>query len=505
MSLPPVETTESSLGRQATLTGTIVDAVTGHPVVAAYVYGDATDGGVVDSRGASALSQEDGRFTIGIADGAALRVLARSYLPLVHHVDSAHRSSHLTLKLERGSPISGSVIDAERGEPIEGALVWAARRRVRIGWPIDTSMLPSGREASGDFATTDALGRFSLTGVDAGFVHEVVCSKPGYFRTTVLPPLVKSPNDAVVLRLSRLTVLKITVFGDDGEDVSGFASLDITPPRGYRDVTAEGIYPVELPPISLADQGHTLLFIGGATQVGDGEFRIEAACEGYAPKSVEVPIPASRVVTARVLLPSILRVRRADLAVRVLLPDGKPLDGRWLLELSDSEGHVSTAPIMTVHGVATVRAPVGRCAVRVVRGIDGRTEGVHSPSEPRALIVAEGTDNHVDLVLSAGVVRLHVHYGGQLVRGYDLQVAGKSRGTWHRRWDVQASNDPGTIVASLGRLEIRVSLPDVGGGVFAFDVETGGPKEVHLELEAGKAVDFHGILEAHRESNVRSR
>jgi hypothetical protein len=153
------------LDEERLLRGVVVDPESGAPVVAATV---------VVERARSALMREvvatastfgaDGRFEVrGLAsDTYAVTATAHGYASSTEDgvvVGSTGAPPDITIALRRGGAVAGVVTSSERGAPIAGARVSLEGRLGGGG----TSAVPLLRDA-----TSDASGRFEITGVPPG-------------------------------------------------------------------------------------------------------------------------------------------------------------------------------------------------------------------------------------------------------------------------------------------------------------------------------------------------
>ena len=184
------------LRRGATISGRVVDAVTGNPIVNAGVTADGIDG---SGRHAHQHTGSNGRYVMrGVAPGSyTIRTdpegQARDYIQ-GYYEGSLTREGAKTVtvagtevvgdvdfQLGQGATISGRVIDAETGSPIAGM-------KVRARMP---------RGDNGSESRTDGQGNYVLKGIPDGVI-EVVVEGQGYIE------------------------VRRTVTVRDGADVTGF-------------------------------------------------------------------------------------------------------------------------------------------------------------------------------------------------------------------------------------------------------------------------------------------
>jgi hypothetical protein len=148
--VPSADPVPVVLPRWASVSGTVVSGVTGLPVAGAYGLLQWSNGymeGLTDASGHFSFANvPDGDWQVLFSppDGADLQHAKQG----VHVVGAADVVASVTLA--RGNHISGTVVDSASGAALGGLKVYARSPGVDF------------------YATTDAVGRFSMTGVDDG-------------------------------------------------------------------------------------------------------------------------------------------------------------------------------------------------------------------------------------------------------------------------------------------------------------------------------------------------
>ncbi|CAI8837735.1 carboxypeptidase regulatory-like domain-containing protein [Methylocaldum szegediense] len=235
----------------AVLRGKITDGNTGAPLSGATVTlsGAATGSAVSDAEGsfqlgglpAGAVTIDVGKLGYGSVTAAA--TLAANTVTLFSPSLYPEGTTPTTASLQ------GQVTDAATGEAIGGATVAAAGRT----------------------ATTDASGKFSLTGLAAGSISASV-NAAGYAGATLTGTLVNGVNDAGVIRLAKLGASATTVSGTvrdaaTGEPIAG-ATVRVQDGAAAAVTGADGRYQ-----------------LAGITS---GSFTLNAGAAGYLSRSANV-------------------------------------------------------------------------------------------------------------------------------------------------------------------------------------------------------------------------
>lgn len=497
--------------------GRVVEEESGAPIPGAFVFPDRGAWGYTATEAAS-RTDEEGRFSLQVErEVAAVKAAARGFRPGVRPLPrDGGPEPGLVLRLCRGVSIQGAVVD-ERGAPLVGATVWASRPRYRTAWPSETTTFAGGTERDGDRVETDTTGAFTIEGLEIGVRYEVVATCPGFFHAGLFHALVRAPESHLTLRLLRLTLLAVSVLGDDGEDLTPISGVAIRKPRRFVEVSSAGLYPEEDPRSGAGYPDSALTFAFAAERLEGVKgpeaeqdlFMISATCTGYVSQTVQVRPSEGHSVLARLTLARVGGgVPRSDLDVCIRMADGSPGRGRWLLEIQSPKGEAEAVAVRLAAGTATVRSPVGRCRVRVRGGLDVENEGFASPSEYREVDVRPEGRVSLAIDIPAVPVVLDVRdSSNRPIDGYDLRVAGGGRasfGPWSWRWHPEKDRSPPSadgqprIYCSPGRLRVQVNMPDVGGGEGQIDVVAGGERVLmSLILEAEKEVKFREVVEAH--------
>jgi thiol-disulfide isomerase/thioredoxin/protocatechuate 3,4-dioxygenase beta subunit len=168
------------IARPTTLHGQVLDDETGEPIKSFTVVRGtkwSREADMVFDQGydyrKEAIQSDDGRFTVGLNHTVAMppfpqvaiRVVARGYLPeQTEPISAGDQPAAVTLRLKRGQPITGLVIDAS-GQPAAHAQVaWVGRKRYAI---IENGRINGGVWENATYRPeiilqTDDAGRFEL-------------------------------------------------------------------------------------------------------------------------------------------------------------------------------------------------------------------------------------------------------------------------------------------------------------------------------------------------------
>jgi protocatechuate 3,4-dioxygenase beta subunit len=221
-----------------------------------------------------ATSDADGRFELPVPPGraASLYAYATGFAPISVPSPSAAPTEPLVIRMSRGATVSGRVTRDSDGAPVPGMTVSASF----IG-PRNVSSTP-------DPATTDADGRYTLTGVLPGEAM-VVASGEGYV-TKGLDQVSREGYNPLVVTLVDAETTAVDVVVTAGARIDGTVlDADGAPVRGavvqVRASIPEG-----------AASGRPLPVASGA----DGRFTLEGALPGRA-CTLEAEAPG--FVTAR--------------------------------------------------------------------------------------------------------------------------------------------------------------------------------------------------------------
>ncbi|MBI1849350.1 MAG: carboxypeptidase regulatory-like domain-containing protein [Planctomycetes bacterium] len=255
--------------------GRILDAITKAPVPGAKV----SYGMGFLSNSSEVETAANGEFTIGgMPSGRQmLMVSAPGYTALRQEVTLAgdRKMEEIVLELSRGSVVSGTVFGPD-GAPVAGARIFSE----------ENAFLFSKR--SQPVATTDAQGKFSVTGLDPGKTFRLVAQAANYPEATSDEITTKAGEEIkdVTLRFEKGGELAGTVRDPDGKPVAGAMITVKEKPEDANANSNPNPNPNE--PDELFNAKHVTAGrqLGNATTDGDGRFAIGGLISG--PKIVEV-------------------------------------------------------------------------------------------------------------------------------------------------------------------------------------------------------------------------
>ncbi len=221
--------------------GVVVDAETRRPITR-FV----EQGGMADAKDPSKVQwgfsetrrgeNPEGTFSVTVGGPSRLRVrfLADGYRPEPVPVDPSEVGPgdiEVVVKMRRGEPVAGRVLDHE-GRPVAGAsvfLVSGLPLTISGGKAVLPFGPPGGEEPSATKTTTDAQGRFTLTG-NGGDAALVAVSCPA-LDVWVVP--VPEDGRELTIRLPRPGGLEIH-YDLPGADPEGEIVIQLTEPRWER-------------------------------------------------------------------------------------------------------------------------------------------------------------------------------------------------------------------------------------------------------------------------------
>ncbi len=302
-----VESAEISTGATVTialwiqpgieLSGRVLDAPTGDPIAGARV--EAHEGGELGGRFvttvapalASATTREDGWFRLdGLPRGelTTISASARGHAPasvVVQRKEAAREA--LDLRLERAGTVQGIVVNRDGG-PVAGArvFVFVAGESALLEDPETTTRSSDGVAATLR-ATSDASGRFEVSGVTFGDEYVAIADAEGFARSEPLSGIrteAAAPVAETTLVLRRPGALAVRVIGPGAQPVPG-ASVELRLHRREWTLTTGAGGVAELSPADLGPYVVTVRAPGLPMRVR--AYQVE---EG-ATKSVEIVLP----------------------------------------------------------------------------------------------------------------------------------------------------------------------------------------------------------------------
>jgi large repetitive protein len=279
------ETTKNiPLSTGLTVHGRVVDATSKAPIAGAKIrYGM---GFIVDS--SESESSANGEFTItGMPSGRQMLMAeAAGYTPARQEVTLSgdRKTEEVVLELTRGAVISGSVLGPD-GSPVSGAKIFTEENAFILA------------KRSQSVATTDAQGKFSVTGIDGGKTLRIVAQSPNFPEVTSDEITTKAGEDVkdVTLRFEPGGEIAGTVHDPDGKPVAGATiSVKETPTEVAPDTNPDPTANPNDTPV-LANPRHAIpgRQLGTASTDSDGQYRItglnsgmkvvEAKADGFLP------------------------------------------------------------------------------------------------------------------------------------------------------------------------------------------------------------------------------
>lgn len=350
-----------------TITGTVLDATTRNAVAGARV-------GMNWVLNMAVTTKADGTFELpgwtgkGVDD---VHVLAEGYARESRKVGSAKR---LDFELQRGYAVTGRVVGEETA-PVAGALV---------------SLIASDR-AMGDqrisiaYGTTDADGRFRVTGLRVGMRHAIVVSAPGHARLRRETPVASGAADVALgdIALAAPRRVEGVVVGADGTPQPRVAVTLGAPSSQQYDENSYGR--------SVSGFTDDL----GRFRFGDvapGSYSVTATTGAAPETAVDVTVPPD----ADVLDVKVAQAATREIVVTVVDSAGEPVAG-VLVDLVTRESWPSQA-LTDYQGVARLLVPdSGTVCLRVFQVRDTKKKLL--PFQPRDL---RDNETHVRLVLEIG-------------------------------------------------------------------------------------------------------
>ncbi len=215
---------------RAVVRGRVVFEQTEAPVAGARVVAHLE--GVAPGDGPSATCGVDGRFALAIATPATLRALevVADEGHAQRHVgrnDELRADDEITVDIRVASTIviAGTVVDLD-GEAVPDATVH--------GWSVEPIVLDLGRIAdAGVTATTDELGRFTITGLASTFT--LLADADGlvaHARAYSIPSLTRRQIDDLVLTVSPARDIEGRVIDAGGRGIAGADVRAVLPGNG---------------------------------------------------------------------------------------------------------------------------------------------------------------------------------------------------------------------------------------------------------------------------------
>ncbi len=398
------------------------------------------------------------------------------------------------VKLERGSSITGTVVDLN-GTGVGGAVVWVARPANRVSWPQSDMTFRLDEQGEGGLMGCDHDGHFTIRGLNNGEVYEIGAYKDGYAGDrSNEPELARGGSRDVQLLLRRLTRIVLTVHSDDGHVLpqgayfisfrlpSGFdaalpSARPATPgggtgvpeavqeegPSHALDLDLARLTPETLP----SDPGRRTLTFGITIQAAAHRQKsIQVEVEEGTIRDLDIVL--ERDAPDETLLPVTFSVR---------FPNGKRAPGKFGFEVEKaSEQRKRLLLGGDGETESDVRLPPGNYEVSLSSGVSGET-AAYWPAERQkfAFQVQRRQDRQVVPVVIRGnpVFVRAIGESDTRERGFDLRLEGPALGAclpWFRRWDARWRNGPvrlanaSVLVVPPGAVTVRVSVPGVGGG-----------------------------------------
>lgn len=222
------------------LTGTVTD-VTGGPVAGARIDAARSDGGRPSRAFATTVTGADGTYELSVAEGMLL-VAARSadYAAQSRHVEVGPAGATADFALVPGGVIEGVVLDEKTRQPMARARVLAMADR---GGP---QMFAGG----GRVATTNADGRFRLTGLSPGaYAMDAQTGKLRTRTSTVVGLGVAEQLTDVALLVGEAAVVRGKVVDEANAPVAN-ATVQVRGPGRGADATTDASGMFELAGLS---------------------------------------------------------------------------------------------------------------------------------------------------------------------------------------------------------------------------------------------------------------
>ncbi len=394
-------------------------------------------------------------------------------------------SASVTLTLEPGAVLVGTVTDANDQSPIEGAEIIVSEHGI--------AMHPR-------VARTDALGQFRVEGLRRRG-HQVNVRADGY---VVEPPITAAPSEPLEVTLRPGGTVSGTVYDaydrpvrNARVEVLGLAGIGLTnTAERFRDslferqlrgplATAAGELGVTMGSVPLLPvSGEHVL---GITTDEEGKFEIRGVAPG------EIQVLCQHRDNAPVLSePHALRPRES-LELSLVMPRGATIRGRVVDDRGFPQGDIIVelraqdehAPRMTLAG------PDGTFSFRGALGVVILTALPQGRSAARMrLEVASGPDVDVSLVLGDPSETLHGRVRdarGDPLADVHVRIRTLSAGTPHRA-NTKTGDDGTFSFEGLPAPPYRVEADHPGHALMRVEPVASTRDELEITLEAGGAV-----------------
>jgi large repetitive protein len=185
----------------------------------------------------TARTDEAGRFKMALKSARPHNVRVEFRGLAARTIDKVRPGEPLSVTLQKGGAISGTVRDGTTGEPIARARV-EAREESGFGPSVPLVAAGSGWEPGAGVieATTDDKGRFRLEGVASG-LHSVSAAAKGYGRVQRASVRLGGQADLVLFPGSSITG---TVLGPEGQPIAG-AMVRVEGDFSFRAINSSGL------------------------------------------------------------------------------------------------------------------------------------------------------------------------------------------------------------------------------------------------------------------------
>ncbi len=302
---------EIEIPRGRTITGLVSDADTGQPIGGAII-------GMNWTQKNSVRSAADGRYELFGWTGAGVQEIAVTAAGYGRQEERVGKRDHVDVELRRGDAVTGRLL-GPTGEPVSGALV-AAVASDHSG-PVQTTSF-------GHFVS-DASGRFLVDGLRRDLVHTLVITAEGVGRTLIdFDPRLDGAGtiDLGDIALAAGLAIEGVVRDADGVPIPG---VTVTLEGANAD---RGRLRNEASPdfhYGRSERRHTDdLGRFRFPDLAPGTYTIAAVPRGAPQRVVEVELRDADVLDV-----SIEMGRSRELTVTVIGPDGKRLEGMYVLAM----------------------------------------------------------------------------------------------------------------------------------------------------------------------------